>query len=544
MNEKRNGENAVAAPAPDVRCVIYTRKSTTEGLDSNFSSLDAQREACEAFIKSQSGTGWSTLPVQYDDGGFTGGNMDRPAFQQMITDIKDGKIDCVVVYKVDRLSRSLLDFAKMMEIFDRYNVSFVSITQQFNTSTSMGRLILNVLLSFAQFEREIISERTRDKIAAARKKGKWVGGYPVLGYDLDPLNRRLVVNVEEKKRVCSIFNIFMETRSFIETLEKLNGMGLMTKTWTTRKGKLIECRTFNRARLICLLSNPLYIGKVPYKGEMYDGEHEAIIEAETWSRARNILSNGCAVGRSAAKTKQNGLLTGILRCASCDAPMTRTYAMKKGKKYSYYVCSNAHRNGWKSCPVKSVNADDVENFVAERLREIGGSEEMMDEIASRAADEHKSKKESLENEKCKLEKQIVKLNIEIARLARKGAEGKSNGNGENSERLAEIRQLLVTETARVAGINGELLRLEGSVASEKEVERAFSLFTTIWDVLHPKEQSRIAHLALDRVDYGGQDGSISMSFNPSGIRALAAEMDMKKGRRAVNNHARERKICC
>jgi site-specific DNA recombinase len=218
--------------------------------------------------------------------------------------------------------------------------------------------------------------------------------------------------------------------------------------------------------------------------------------------------------------------------------------MKKGKKYSYYVCSNAHRNGWKSCPVKSVNADDVENFVAERLREIGGSEEMMDEIASRAADEHKSKKESLENEKCKLEKQIVKLNIEIARLARKGAEGKSNGNGENSERLAEIRQLLVTETARVAGINGELLRLEGSVASEKEVERAFSLFTTIWDVLHPKEQSRIAHLALDRVDYGGQDGSISMSFNPSGIRALAAEMDMKKGRRAVNNHARERKICC
>ena len=172
MNEKRNGENRATGLAPDVRCVIYTRKSTTEGLDSNFSSLDAQREACEAYIKSQSGAGWRTLPIKYDDGGFTGGNMDRPAFQRLMDDIRDGRVDCVVVYKVDRLSRSLLDFAKMMEIFERYNVSFVSITQQFNTATSMGRLILNVLLSFAQFEREIISERTRDKIAAARKKGK------------------------------------------------------------------------------------------------------------------------------------------------------------------------------------------------------------------------------------------------------------------------------------------------------------------------------------------------------------------------------------
>jgi site-specific DNA recombinase len=528
MNEKRNGENMATATAPDVRCVIYTRKSTTEGLDSNFSSLDAQREACEAFIKSQASAGWRTLPIQYDDGGFTGGNMERPAFQQMITDIKEGQIDCVVVYKIDRLSRSLLDFAKMMEIFDRHNVSFVSITQEFNTSTSMGRLMLNILLSFAQFEREIISERTRDKIAAARKKGKWVGGYPVLGYDIDPLNRRLVVNEEEAEKVRAVLDIFIETRSFSDTLERLNEKGMTTKTWTTRKGKVIESRPFNRARLICLLSNPLYIGKVPYKGEMYDGEHEAIIEPETWSRAREILSNGCAVGRSAAKTKQNGLLTGILRCASCDAPMTRTYAMKKGKKYSYYVCSNAHRNGWKSCSVKSVNAEDIESFVSERLRDIGGSEEMMREIAVRAAEEHKREKKTLDNEKDRLEKDVTKLNTEIARLTRKNAGEKNNGNGENIERHAEIGRLVETASARVAAINGELMRLEGSVVNESEVKRAFTLFDTIWEVLHPKEQSRIAHLVLDRVDYGGQDGAVSMSFNPSGIRALAAEMKTKR----------------
>jgi len=203
---------------------------------------------------------------------------------------------------------------------------------------------------------------------------------------------------------------------------------MSTKTWTTRKGKIIESRPFNRARLICLLSNPLYIGKVPYKSEMYDGEHEAIIEPETWSRAREILSNGCAVGRSAAKTKQNGLLTGILRCASCDAPMTRTYAMKKEKKYSYYVCSNAHRNGWKSCAVKSVNADDIENFASERLRDIGGSLEMMNEIALRSAEDYKRKKETLENEKGRLEKDIAKLNAEIARLTRKDAGEKNGGN--------------------------------------------------------------------------------------------------------------------
>ncbi len=539
MNEKRNGVNAATVPAPDVRCVIYTRKSTTEGLDSNFTSLDAQREACEAYIKSQTCAGWRLLPVQYDDGGFTGGNMDRPAFQRMMSDIKDGKIDCCLVYKIDRLSRSLLDFAKMMEIFERHNVSLVSITQSFDSGTSMGRLILNVLLSFAQFEREIISERTRDKIAAARKKGKWVGGYPVLGYDIDPLNRRLVVNEEEKKQVSAVFDTFIETRSFSETLETLSKMGMETKTWTTRKGKVIESRPFNRARLICLLSNPLYIGKVPYKDEMYDGEHEAIIEMETWSRAREILCNGYAVGRSAAKTKRNGLLSGILRCASCDAPMTRTYAMKKGKKYSYYVCSNAHRNGWKSCAVKSVNAGDIESFVSERLRDIGGSEEMMREIAVRAAEDHKRKKETLENEKDRSEKDITKLNAEIARLTRKDAGKKNNGNGKDMERHAEIGRLVESATARVAAINGELMRLEGSVASEKEVERAFSLFGEIWDVLHPKEQKRIAHLVLDRVDYGGQDGAVSISFNPSGIRALATEMSMKKRKGAGDNHVRK-----
>jgi site-specific DNA recombinase len=204
-----------ATTLPLVRCAIYTRKSTEEGLEQEFNSLDAQRESAEAFIRSQTHEGWTCLPERYDDGGFTGGNMERPALQRLLADIQAGKIDCVVTYKVDRLSRSLLDFAKMMETFEQHGVSFVSITQQFNSATSMGRLILNVLLSFAQFEREIIAERTRDKMAATRRKGKWSGGMPVLGFDLDPRGRRLHVNEEEAERVRSIFALYLEHQALL-----------------------------------------------------------------------------------------------------------------------------------------------------------------------------------------------------------------------------------------------------------------------------------------------------------------------------------------
>jgi site-specific DNA recombinase len=218
--------NQKAAPTlPLVRCAIYTRKSTEEGLEQEFNSLDAQHESAEAFIRSQTHEGWTCLPTRYDDGGFTGGNMERPALQRLLTDIAAGKIDLVVTYKVDRLSRSLLDFAKMMETFERHGVSFVSITQQFNSATSMGRLVLNVLLSFAQFEREIIAERTRDKMAATRRKGKWSGGTPVLGYDLDPRGRRLHVNDHEAERVRAIFALYLEHQALLPVVQELTRRG-------------------------------------------------------------------------------------------------------------------------------------------------------------------------------------------------------------------------------------------------------------------------------------------------------------------------------
>src|SRR5436305_10858666 len=252
--------NGKPALRPSVRCAIYTRKSTEEGLEQEFNSLDAQREASEAYIASQKNEGWTCLPTRYDDGGFTGGNMDRPALKRLLADIEAGQVDAIVVYKLDRFSRSLLDFAKMMETLDRHQVAFVSITQQFSTGTSMGRLVLNVLLSFAQFEREIIAERTRDKIAATRRKGKWTGGTPILGYDVDPQANRLVVNAREAERVRAIFQLYLELQGLLPVVEELARRGWTNKRWTNHQGQDAGGEPFTRTSLYRLLTNVCYLG--------------------------------------------------------------------------------------------------------------------------------------------------------------------------------------------------------------------------------------------------------------------------------------------
>src|SRR5437879_4388870 len=272
-----------------IRCAIYTRKSTEVGLEQDFNSLDAQREACLAYIQSQRHEGWKCLPQRYDDGGFTGGHMDRPALKRLLADDEAGRIDCVVTYKSDRLSRSLLDFARIIGIFEKHHVAFVSITQQFNTATSMGRLVLNVLLSFAQFEREIISERTRDKIAAARRKGKWVGGHPLLGYDVQ--NSKLVINEEEAVKVRAIFELYLKHQGMIPVVQELEKLGWLTKRWQTRKGHFRGGQPFTKSSLHHLLTNPVYLGKVKHKKEVHPGEHPAIIPVDIWQQVQNLLGH-------------------------------------------------------------------------------------------------------------------------------------------------------------------------------------------------------------------------------------------------------------
>jgi site-specific DNA recombinase len=361
------------APA-SVRCAIYTRKSTEEGLDQEFNSLDAQREAGQAYIASQRHAGWLALPQYYDDGGYSGANIDRPGLGQLLADIAEGKVDCVVVYKVDRLSRSLLDFARLMETFERHRVSFVSVTQQFNTATSMGRLVLNVLLSFAQFEREMIAERTRDKIAATRRKGKWCGGMPRLGYDVQ--NGKLIVNEREAQRVRQIFAVYLQQPSLTLTVRELCRRHWTTKNWITRKGRPRGGRAFTKYGLSSLLRNVVYIGQVRYKDEAHPGEHQAIVDQELFQQVQVALKRNA--NRRGRNRNDPALLRGLLYCAACDCPMAYHNAIKKQRRYPYYVCRRATRQGWQSCPAPSLPAGQVERFVVEQMLRVAQEQENSD----------------------------------------------------------------------------------------------------------------------------------------------------------------------
>jgi DNA invertase Pin-like site-specific DNA recombinase len=317
-----------------VRCAIYTRKSSDEGLDQSFNSLDAQREACEAYISSQKHEGWKTLKARYDDGGASGGNMEREALQRLLVEIDQGRVDMVVVYKIDRLTRSLADFAKLVERLDVAGASFVSVTQQFNTSTSMGRLTLNVLLSFAQFEREVTAERIRDKIAASKKKGLWMGGLVPLGYD--KTDDGLMINLSEAKLVRSLFESYLELGYVRALKERADQFGLRTKTRTLNSGSVVEGRPFSRGRLYHLLQNPIYIGKIKHKSALYEGVHDAIIEQALWDAVQARLRQN-SIKRSSGKNMTNpSLLAGRVFDGS-GRPLMPSHSNKQGRRYRYYV---------------------------------------------------------------------------------------------------------------------------------------------------------------------------------------------------------------
>ena len=374
---------AVPGASPvEVRCAIYTRKSTDEGLEQDFNSLDAQREAGESFIASQRHEGWSSLPKQYDDGGFSGANMDRPALQQLLADVEAGEIDCIAVYKVDRLTRSIHDFFRILEILEKHNVTFVSVTQQFNTTTSIGRLTLNMLLSFAQFERETIAERTRDKMRSARRKGKWIGGFPPFGYDVAPKGGALIVNAEEADQVREIFRLYLELGRLVLVLDEIDRRGWRMKAWTTREGRARGGAPFRKNTLYNVLTNVVYTGRIRFEGQLCEGEHERIIDDETWNRVQEQLNRNGRQGGRNVRNKCGGLLRGLVRCG-CGAAMIHTYVQKKNARYRYYVCATAHQRGWNKCETRSVSAPELEGAVVNQIRGIAQQPAMLSEVLRR-----------------------------------------------------------------------------------------------------------------------------------------------------------------
>jgi site-specific DNA recombinase len=525
MSKRSTKQAASTSDAPKViRCAIYTRKSTEEGLEQAFNTLDAQRESGEAYVAAQRHEGWTCLPDRYDDGGFSGGNLERPAMRRLLADIEAGKVDCVVVYKVDRLSRSLMDFSGVMQTFDAHRVSFVSVTQQFNTTHSMGRLTLNILLSFAQFEREIISERTRDKMAAARRRGKFAGGKPLLGYDLlsSPAGPKLIVNEDEAHRVRSIFALYLEHHALIATLKAIDAKGWCNKEWVTKKGTTRGGRPFDKMTLYRLLTNRTYTGVVTHAGETYPGEHAAIVDTATFAKVGALLTRNGRTNGAAVKNRHGALLRGLLHCGCCDCSMVHSYTSKgagkgtgkAGKLYRYYVCLSAQKRGWHTCQTKSVPAGEIERFVVEQIRGIGSDPQVLDRTirqmraqAERGIEDHRAGLRALDRE-------LARHTAAMKKLLASPEDGAS---------MLPLQEKIEATTRKVTQANEDIFTLQNQIVDPAEVATALTAFDPVWEQLSAKERCRVIQLLVERVDYDGAKGSVSVTFRPGGVKQLARE---------------------
>jgi len=508
------------APVPAVKCAIYTRKSTSEGLDSDFNTLDAQREACEAYIQSQRSEGWIVLEDGYDDGGFSGGSIERPAMNRLLAEIREGRIDCVIVYKVDRLSRSLLDFARLMDVFEKHNVSFVSVTQQFNTATSMGRLVLNVLLSFAQFEREIISERTSDKMCAARRKGKWLGGPPILGYDVDRERHRLVVNREEAEMVRELFDLYAQHRSLLAVVREVNRRGWTTKSYVTKKGVHKGGGRFDKAKLQRILTNVAYTGRILHKGKLYPGEHKGIISKKVFDQVQAIIKENGNGGGKEVRNKHSALLKGLLYCTSCGAAMAHTYTKKKNRLYRYYVCTTAQKQGPDACQTPSLPAQEIEDFIVEQIRRMANDPDLIDQVFKQAAKQQRARKPRLKAEQKRLQKERQHKNERIKELV--AAIGSSEEPLKSlADRLKGFESVVAQIDQRLAEIREELASIEREKINKDDVAVALSSFMPIWDELYPAEKTRVVNLLIERVVYDARCSETHISLRPFELESLA-----------------------
>ena len=500
-----------------LRCAIYTRKSHEEGLEQEFNSLDAQRESGEAYIESQRMQGWQMLPDRYDDGGFSGGTMERPALHRLLTDIDAGKVDVIVVYKIDRLSRSLIDFMKMIELFNEKGVSFVSVTQHFSTTDPTGRMFLGILITFAQYEREVIAERIRDKVAAAKRRGKYCGGVLILGYDVDRGKKKLLVNQEEARIVQYISRRFIQLGSARKLVQELNEQGYRTKSWTTKKGKVREGTEWNTAHIYRLLNNRVYIGEISHKDQNYPGEHEAIIDRATWNKVQAILADSKTVKVSIARTKMVAPLKGVIRCGHCDCSMGPTYTQKNGRHYTYYLCEKDSKRAVSRCPLKRLPAGEIEHAVVQQLSAVFRTPTLMAKTYFAARDIENTERERLNRQKTLLEEELLQTRQQALELMKPG-----NEQSTKDEMLVAINRQAVELSRKLIHVADRCKAHQGPNITEHDVSEAFQDVERFWADLFPVERNRIIRLLVDKVEI--RETGIDMEIKTNGLTTLIAEL--------------------
>jgi DNA invertase Pin-like site-specific DNA recombinase/predicted nucleic acid-binding Zn-ribbon protein len=497
MKRGRASVDQGRSAVPEVRrCAIYTRKSTSVGLEQDFNSLDAQREACERYIDNQRCLGWQLVPERYDDGGFTGANVERPAFTRLMQDVEARKIDVVVVYKVDRLSRSLLDFAKMMERFGTAGVSFVSVTQNFSTADAMGRLTLNMLMSFAEFERSMIAERTRDKINMARRHGKWTGGPTPLGYDL--VEHKLVVNRAEAELVRRVYDLYLDKRSAVAVANALNAEHRTTKHQISRNGNGRGARAWDKNSVLSLLRSPIPAGLMSCGREAHEGEHEAIIDRQVYGRVQHLLDEG-GKGHSWGRNPDY-ILTGLLRCARCGKAFTPASTRGREHTYRYYRCSTRDKRGRDACESGPLPAAAIEDFVIQRIQEELADGEIAAEVTRAVRERVAKQRTALQFERQGLPSKIAMVSTEGKRLVESASRITGTGRRLLDAKLQEVGDQLGHLEARLTEVQRRLVLLEDAEVEVEWVTSCLVGFTKIWDALSAENRGRLVRAIVTRVE--------------------------------------------
>jgi len=516
-----------ARTVQQLRCAVYIRVSTDEQASGNFTSLDAQREAGEAYIRSQQHDGWLPSPTTYSDTA-TGKNTKRPGIQRLLTDMRAGLVDVIVVYKFDRLSRSMLDFLQLIKEFDERNVILVSVSQRIDTSGPTGRLFLQILAAFGEFERELIAGRTKDKMQAMRKRGTYIGGMIPLGYDLDPHTKKLVVNPEEATIVRELFRLYLERQGLVRVVTEATARGWHTKRWITKAGKPFGGTPFTKLSLRNLLTNLVYVGKVQVDSVEYDGDHEAILDRATFDTVQEILQGNARAGRHHLGNRNpNALLRGLLRCGDCGKAMTHVPTRKPdGTTYRYYRCTTAQKEGAARCPSgSSLPAAEIEQFVIDRLRGIAEDPAQVDAIAREATVLATTRIHNVETDIATWETRVEELDREITHMRERLMQAPTQ------TREVFLIHLQAMETQHADLLEGlERSRVEAAALQAQRLtprifRTALTYFDPVWEVLYPQERARIVQLLIEGIEYSGARGTLGLTFRPSGILRLANELE-------------------